>query len=96
MQCSAVQYSTVHCALYIVHYTVQYTVHSQCITVQVEADTVMGGVQQLYRNNVTEFPLVINTLKRSRHVGTAVQFSYCTRAPSCAAVLSLYNYYDQS
>ena len=30
----------------------------------VTADSVGEGVQQLYRNNLTEFPLTINTLKR--------------------------------
>ena len=32
--------------------------------VLVTADSVGEGVQQLYRNNLTEFPLTINTLKR--------------------------------
>ena len=32
--------------------------------VLVTADTMGEGVQQLYRNNLTEFPLTINTLKR--------------------------------
>jgi len=30
----------------------------------VEADTFLDGAHKLYRNNVTEYPLVINTLKR--------------------------------
>jgi len=30
----------------------------------VEADSLVDGTYQLYRNNITEFPLVINTLKR--------------------------------
>jgi len=30
----------------------------------VEADSLIDGAQQLYRNNLTEYPLVINTLKR--------------------------------
>jgi hypothetical protein len=30
----------------------------------VEADSLVSGTYQLYRNNITEYPLVINTLKR--------------------------------
>ena len=30
----------------------------------VEADTLVEGALQLYRNNLTEYPLTINTLKR--------------------------------